>query len=91
MLRVKHADFAEYLGQSFAKGLFRDEIERAKKKDKIRQFEERILELSSEDVGAAYKNILAAECGISIPERKTDAILKAENLILSVRILELEC
>lgn len=91
MLRGRYADYAGYLGQSVAKGLVRAEIERAEKKDKIRRFEERILELSSEDVGAAYKNILAAECGNFIPERKTDAILKAENLILAVRILELEC
>lgn len=91
MLRGKYADFAEYLGKSVAEGLFRDEIKRAKKKEKIRRLEERLLELSSEDVGAAYQNILAAEHGILISERKTDAILKAENLILAVRILELEC
>lgn len=59
MLTEKYAAFAEYFGGDVAEGIFKADIATAKKKDRIRRLKEKLLELPTADVGAAYKNILS--------------------------------
>lgn len=70
--------------------LYREEITRAKKKDRIRRLKEKLLELPAADVGTAYKNILSESMGIIVPvSEKTEAVIRAENIILKAT-LEME-
>lgn len=91
MLIGRYADFAEYFGENLAETFFQADITRAKKKDKIRRLKENLLKLPAEDVGAAYKHIIAPDVGMGKGEdMKTESSLKAENIILRIQILEME-
>lgn len=91
MLTGKYADFAEYFGEDLAERFFHADITRAKKRDKIRRLKEKLLRISAEDVGMAYKHILASDVGVGKEEDvKTEDSWKAENIILKIQILEME-
>lgn len=89
MLTGKYADFAEYFGKDLAERFFHADITRAKMKDKIRRLKEKLLRISAEDVGMAYKHILASDVGKE-EDVKTEDSWKAENIILRIQILEME-
>lgn len=79
------------LGKRLQRHFFQADIKRAKKKDKIRRLIEKLLEMPAEDVGAAYKHIVAQDVGISKGEAmKTESSWKAENIIQRIQILEME-
>lgn len=91
MLIGRYADFAEYFGEALAETFFQADIARAKKKDKIRRLKEKLLEMPAEDIGAAYKHIIAPDVGMGKKEdMKTETSWKAENIILRIQILEME-
>ena len=89
MLTGKYADFAEYFGKDLAERFFQADITRAKKKDKIKRLKEKLLEMPVEDVGMAYKHVLASNVGKE-EDVKTEDSWKAENIILRIQILEME-
>lgn len=91
MLTGRYADFAEYFGEEFAETFFQADITRAKKKDKIRRLKEKLLEMSDEDVGAAYKRVLAAGLESIKPEPVAlENTWRAERRIWQILILEME-
>lgn len=91
MLTGRYADFAEYFGEELAETFFRADITRAKKKDKIRRLKEKLLEMSDEDVGAAYKRVLAAGLESIKPEHASlENAWRAERRIWQILILEME-
>lgn len=78
-------------GKRLQRHFFQADITRAKKKDKLKRLKERLLEMPAEDVGAAYKHIVAQDVGISKGEAmKTESSWKAKNIILRIQILEME-
>lgn len=89
MLIGRYADFAEYFGEEIAETFFQADITRAKKKDKLKRLKEKLLEMPAEDVGAAYKHIVASDVGKK-EAMKTESSWKAENIILRIQILEME-
>ena len=89
MLTGRYSAFAEYFGENLAETFFLSDITRAKKKDKIRRLKEKLLEMSAEDVGAAYKHIVASDVGKK-EAMKTESSWKAKNIILRIQILEME-
>lgn len=91
MLTGRYADFAEYFGEELAEAFFQADITRAKKKDKIRRLKEKLLGMSDEDVGAAYKRVLAAGLESIKPEPVAlENTWRAERRILQILILEME-
>lgn len=91
MLTGRYADFAEYFGEELAETFFQADITRAKKKDKIRRLKEKLLEMSDEDVGAAYKRVLAAGLESIKPEpAELENTWRAERRIWQILILEME-
>ena len=91
MLTGRYAAFAEYFGENLAGTFFLSDITRAKKKDKIKRLKEKLLEMPVEDVGAAYKHIIAPDVGMGKGEdMKTESSWKAENIILRIQILEMD-
>ena len=91
MLTGRYADFAEYFGEELAETFLQADITRAKKKDKIRRLKEKLLEMSDEDVGAAYKRVLAAGLESIKPEPAAlENTWRAERRIWQILILEME-
>lgn len=91
MLTGRYADFAEYLGEELAEAFFQADITRAKKKDKIRRLKEKLLGMSDEDVGAAYKRVLAAGLESIKPEPAAlENTWRAERRIWQILLLEME-
>lgn len=50
---------------------------------------EKLLEMPVEDVGMAYKHVLASDVGKK-EDMKTETSWEAENIILRIQILEME-
>lgn len=91
MLIGRYADLAEYFGEALAETFFQADITRAKKKDKIRRLKEKLLEMPAEDVGAAYKRVLAADLESIKPEPAvSENTWRAERIIWQILILEME-
>lgn len=91
MLIGKYADFAEYFGDDVAKGIFMADIARSKKKDKIMQLKRKLLEMPAEDVGKAFINIIAEQCGaFDIIASETYSVQSAERIIFRIQTLEME-
>lgn len=91
MLTGRYADFAEYFGEELAEAFFQADITRAKKKDKIRRLKEKLLGMSDEDVGAAYKRVLAAGLESIKPEPAAlENTWRAERRIWQILLLEME-
>lgn len=89
-LAGKYIKFAEIIGAEAAAELYRADITRAKKKDRIRRLKEKLLELPAADVGTAYKNILAEQVGIFSAERPPETVWNAERIIFQIQTLEME-
>ena len=89
-LAGKYIGFAKIIGASAAAELYREDIIRAKKKDRIRRLKEKLLELPAADVGTAYQNILAEQVGIFSAERPTETVWSAERIIFQIQTLEME-
>ena len=89
MLIGRYADFAEYFGEELAETFFQADITRAKKKYELRRLKASLLEMPAEDVGAAYKHIVAQDVGKK-EDMKTESSWKAKNIILRIQILEME-
>lgn len=63
------------------------ETEQGAKRHRIRQLRDDLFTIPDEAVGTAYKNILSESRGIIIPaSEKTEAVLKAENIILKISL-----
>lgn len=91
MLIGRYTDFAEYFGEDLAEAFFQADVTRAKKKDKIRRLKEKLLEMPAEDVGAAYKRVLAADLESIKPEpAASENTWRAERIIWQILILEME-
>ena len=66
------------------------ETERGAKRYRIRQLRDDLFTIPDEAVGTAYKNILSESLGIIKPvSEKTEAVIRAENIILKAT-LEME-
>lgn len=90
-LHGEYGELAECFGEALAAKMFQADITRAKKKDKIRRLKEKLLEKSDEDVGAAYKRVLAAELEPIKPEPAvSENTWRAERIIWQILILEME-
>ena len=89
-LTGKYSEFANIIGEAAAEELYQADIATEEKKNEIRQLQEQLLKLPAEDVGTAYKHILAEQVGIFSAERPTEPAWKAENIILKIQILEME-
>lgn len=90
-LSGEYGEFAECFGEALAAKMFQADITRAKKKDKIRRLKEKLLEMSDEDVGAAYKRVLAAGLESIKPEPAAlENTWRAERRIWQILILEME-
>lgn len=89
MLTGKYSVLAEIIGDKAAEKHYQRDVAREEKKNEIRQLREQLLKLSDEDVGTAYKHILAEQVGIFSAELPTETVLKAENIILKI-LLEME-
>ena len=81
--------FAKIVGERAAAELYRVEITRAKKKDRIRRLKEELLELPAADVGTAYKNVLALETAKG-KATTTGNARRAEEIIYQIQTLEME-
>lgn len=88
-LAGKYIGFAKIIGASAAAELYREDIIRAKKKDRIRRLKEKLLELPAADVGIAYKNVLALETAKGKAPTTGNA-WRAERIIYQIQILEME-
>lgn len=88
-LAGKYIKFAEIIGAEAAAELYRADITRAKKKDRIRRLKEKLLELPAADVGTAYKNVLALETAKG-KDTTTGNAWRAERIIYQIQILEME-
>lgn len=89
MLNGRYGEYEKYFGKDVAEGIYQADTTRAKKKDKIKRLKEKLLEMPAEDVGAAYKHIVASDVGKK-EDMKTESSWKAENIILRIQILEME-
>ena len=90
MLIGEYAGLAECFGVEFAEKVYKSDIERAKKKDKIRRLKEKLAAMPAEDVGAAYRAVIAFDLGCEQEELKTETAWRAQNAILTIRVLEME-
>lgn len=88
-LAGKYIKFAKIIGERAAAELYREEITRAKKKDRIRRLKEKLLELPAADVGTAYKNVLALETAKG-KATTTGNAWRVEKIIYQIQILEME-
>lgn len=88
-LAGKYIKFAEIIGAEAAAELYRADITRAKKKDRIRRLKEKLLELPAADIGTAYKNVLALETAKG-KTTTTGNAWRAERIIYQIQILEME-
>lgn len=85
---VKDADLADVIGAKVAEKHYQRDAAKKEKRNEIKRLREQLLEMSVEDVGTAYLNILAGECGVFDIEQPTEPVRRAEWIIF--RILELE-
>ena len=90
MLIGKYAGLAECFGVEFAERAYKSDIERAKKEDKIRRLKEKLTTMPAEDVGAAYRAVIAFDLGSEQEELKTETAWRVQNAILTIRVLEME-
>lgn len=89
MLNGRYGEYEKYFGKDVAEEIYQADITRAKKKDKIKRLKEKLLEMPVEDVGMAYKHVLASDVGKK-EDMKTETSWEAENIILRIQILEME-
>ncbi len=87
----KYERIKELFGDEIAEDAYKASIVRAKKEDKIRRLKTSLLHMDAGTVGQAYQNVLALDLNAERDTPPQADIWKAENAILRIQLLEMEC